>query len=352
MKIYRSAVYQMTAEGLVLLEEDSFEYDGPISHCGGKGGSPPATPNPTAVAQAQTQAGEGAAAFNAALNRINTTTPYGSQTYTVNGYDPTTGAPIYSQNISLSPQQQALYDQQTQQNLQLGGLGGSLINQAQGTTGQPIQAPNIQSQIDRSGIPGIPGAGNLSQFTQQAQDAAYKNATQYLDPQFARQEEQLKAQLANSGATVGSEAYNNAMNQFDEQKRAAYANAQNQAVQQGLAEQQALYQEGANTNQQMFGQNLSAAQFGNQAAQQGLQQQLAIRNEPINELSAIRSNSQVQLPQYQQTAQAGTQPANIAQYMQNAYQGNLDLYNQRQATNNATLGDLTSLAAAYFLGGG
>jgi hypothetical protein len=38
MKIVTKAVFQMTKDGMDLLEEDSYEYDGPISHCGGKGG--------------------------------------------------------------------------------------------------------------------------------------------------------------------------------------------------------------------------------------------------------------------------------------------------------------------------
>ena len=59
---------------------------------------------------------------------------------------------------------------------------------------------------------------NPGQLQQQAADTAYQSATRYLDPQFQRQQSGLENQLANQGITRGSEAWNNAMNQFGENK--------------------------------------------------------------------------------------------------------------------------------------
>jgi hypothetical protein len=49
----------------------------------------------------------------------------------------------------------------------------------------------------------------------------------------------------------------------------------------------------------MYNQAAGAATFQNQAVQQALQQQLALRNQPLNEISALLSGSQVQMPQFQ-----------------------------------------------------
>jgi hypothetical protein len=75
---------------------------------------------------------------------------------------------------------------------------------------------------------------NPGQLQQQAADTAYQSATRYLDPQFARQQAGLESQLANQGITRGSEAWNNSMNQFGENKNQAYDQARSQAYTQGL----------------------------------------------------------------------------------------------------------------------
>jgi len=77
-------------------------------------------------------------------------------------------------------------------------------------------------------------ATNPGQIQQQAADTAYQSATRYLDPQFQRQQAGLESQLANQGITRGSEAWNNAMNQFGENKNQAYEQARSQAYTQGL----------------------------------------------------------------------------------------------------------------------
>src|SRR5688572_24700208 len=96
---------------------------------GGKsGGKIPQAPDPYEISDAQTQSNQDTAAYNAALNRVNTHTPFGSQTFTQTGTD-ASGAPIYDQNITLSPQQQQLLDMQQGQDLSLGGISGNQIDQ-------------------------------------------------------------------------------------------------------------------------------------------------------------------------------------------------------------------------------
>jgi hypothetical protein len=112
-------------------------------------------------------------------------------------------------------------------------------------------------------------------LNQNATDALYKANTQYLDPQFAQSQAKMESQLANQGITRGSEAYNNAMSNFNNQKQQAYTDARNQAIGQGTAAAQGLFGMGLQGAQfgntalgQQFGQNVTAQQLANSAAGQ------------------------------------------------------------------------------------
>ena len=115
-------------------------------------------------------------------------------------------------------------------------------------------------------------------LTQGTTDALYQANTQYLDPQFAQAQSKLESQLANQGITRGSEAYNNAMLNFNNQKQQAYTDARNQAIGQGTAAAQGMFGMGLQSAQfgntalgQQFGQNVTAQQLANASAQQNNQ---------------------------------------------------------------------------------
>jgi hypothetical protein len=86
-----------------------------------------------------------------------------------------------------------------------------------------------------------------------------------------------------------------------------------------LQNQQAALQQQAAQNaaqQQMYNQAAGAGTFANQAVQQALQQQLAMRNQPLNEISALLSGSQVQMPQFQGYSGVSVAPTPYLQAMQ------------------------------------
>ena len=183
-------------------------------------------------------------------------------------------------------------------NLNTSGLQGSvdnagLIKTSFDGVGQPIaQVDNngkqIQTSANATQQAGALGAGlnNSAQIktslgldptllNQQAVDALYKANTQYLDPQFAQSQAKMESQLANQGITRGSEAYNNAMLNFNNQKQQAYTDARNQAIGQGTAAAQGLFGMGLQGAQfgntslgQQFGQNVTAQQLANASAGQ------------------------------------------------------------------------------------
>jgi hypothetical protein len=152
-------------------------------------------------------------------------------------------------------------------------------------------------------------------LNQQAVDALYKANTQYLDPQFAQSQAKMESQLANQGITRGSEAYNNAMLNFNNQKQQAYTDARNQAIGQGTAAAQG-----------MFGMGLQGAQFGNEALGQQFGQYTTAQQ--LANSAAGQNNANAQTNQQLYNAALNQQ---FGQGLQTAQFGN-----QAIAQNNAT----------------
>ena len=99
---------------------------------------------------------------------------------------------------------------------------------------------------------------------QQAQDATYQAYVDRLTPQFERQTSDMQSRLANQGISVGSEAYQRAMGDLQDNQNEALNQAGYQSV---LAGQQAYNQDLQN--------QIAAGQFGNQAQQAYIAQLLS-----------------------------------------------------------------------------
>lgn len=93
----------------------------------GKGSSPSA-PDPDAVANAQLKLNTQTGNQQAALSRYDQYGPTGSSTWSITGYN-SDGTPHYTNQISLNPQQQAIYQGQLGQDANLMGVQNGLINQ-------------------------------------------------------------------------------------------------------------------------------------------------------------------------------------------------------------------------------
>lgn len=304
---------------------------------GGKGGSAPSAPDPYAVAGATTQTNQQTAAYNKALNLNNYTNPFGGQQSSISGYD-ASGAPIYQTNITANPQLQGL----------LSGLMGQVGSNNLGDLNNYLGGVGYQADQIGGKFGDLASQLNYGQAQaaqQQGQDAAYKAQTQYLDPQYAQQGESLSAQLANQGLTPGSEAYNNAMLNFGNQKQQAYSNAQNQAIMTGS-------QIGAqNWQNQLAGVNAQGSLLQGQLGALGtdmnsINARAGLFGQQLGGLSTIAS----MVPGYSGTAQSAAQPANIGQNIYSNYQGQLDNYNARAASGNSFTGGLFGLGSAGILG--
>lgn len=183
-------------------------------------------------------------------------------------------------------------------------------------------------------------------LNQATTDALYTANTQYLDPQFTQSQAKLENQLANQGITRGSEAYNNAMLNFNNQKQQAYTDARNQAIGQGTAAAQGMFGMGLQGAQfgntalgQQFGQNVTAQQLANAATQQN-NQNAQVNMGLTNQAYGQQFNQNLQANQYANAAQQQNygQAQATAQFTNAAQQQQFD---QAQANNqniNAAIG--------------
>jgi len=210
--------------------------------------SAPAAPDPVKTAQAQAQMNKDTAVAQYGLNATNQVTPQGTLTYRQIGkWDD--GTPRFEATQAYSPQEQALADltNQTQQNL--GNIGVSQSAKIGNLLNQPVTLGNEATEA-----------------------RLYDLGSKRLDPRFQQEQSALETQLINKGIRPGSEAWNNAQTQFGQNKNDAY----NQLLLQGRG----------------------------QAIQEGLTE----RNQPINEITALMSGSQVSQPNFTNTPQPGVAP--------------------------------------------
>jgi hypothetical protein len=365
----------------------------------------PTPPNPQATAAAQTGTNVSTAVANAYLNNTNQVTPDGSLTYNATGShswtDPSTGQtyqiPTFTSTQTLSGTGQQLKNttDQTKQGLadmalaqtgRVGTLLGTPFNpsgtapaagSAAGIMGVPGAAtsydPGGQIQNTFADAGKIQGADDFSADRQRVEDSLMAR----MNPQLARERANVEQRLADQGIRYGSQAYASAMDDYNRQATDTRFGAISQAGQEqqrmvgmSQAAQQQMYDQAmgrgsfANSAQaQQNAQNAGLAGFGNaglaqQMAQQQagfnasnsarnqyMQEQYQQRNQPLNEISALMSGSQVQQPnwlnsptsQIPTTDFAGIMNQNFAQQQQN--------YQTAQSGWNATMGGIMGLGA-------
>lgn len=243
--------------------------------------SAPSTPapDPTATAAAQTASNKETAITQAELNHTNQYSPDGSSTWKQIGTN-ADGTPQFQQTTTLSAPNQAIYDtnQGTKQNIATIGKDQSA------RIGDLLSTPfNVDQAISDK----ITSLGKTR-----------------LDPQWTQNESTFKASMANAGIKEGSQAYNDAYRNFSQSKNDAY---------------NSLYLNGEG---------------------QAMTESLAQRNQPINEISALMSGSQVSTPTFASTPQTNVAGTDVAGITQNSY---LDANQQAQqsvAANNAMMGGL------------
>jgi hypothetical protein len=253
----------------------------------GSKGKAPKTPDYVGQANAQAQGNIDAARVATSANRVSQYTPYGNLIYS---RTPGGGPDDWQATTTLSETGQKLLDQANKTSLGLGDLQNSALDRVTNAYSKPYDYSSI---------------GDIQK---QAEGAI----TSRLDPMWQQRQGGLENQLLNQGITRGSEAWSNAMRDFDSGRNDAY--------------QQAILA-GINTMPQT--QAMATA----------------LRNQPLNELNAIRGGSQVTDPTFGATPQqATTQGADLLGAANAAYGGNLNAYNAKVGQQNSTMNTMTQAA--------
>jgi hypothetical protein len=217
---------------------------------------------------------------------------------------------------TLSPEQQALYNQQVGNQQGLGSLANQGIGAAQGIIG---------SKLDYSGAPAAPGDYNT--LRSQVYDAMMARPNE----DIANTRDNTNSSLIAAGIRPGSKAYDDKMALINRQEVDA--------------QQQAIINAG-NQTQQAYGMDM-------QSRQQGLSELLAQRQVPLNEITALMSGSQTsnpfQMPGYAQNA--NVQAAPVYNAANAAGQYGTDVYNAQQASNSANTAGLVGLGGTALMAG-
>lgn len=222
------------------------------------------------------------------LNMVNQQGPYGNLTYNQTGTSKFKNSqgqwvetPTYTATTTLSPAQQAILDQTQGANLNLGTIANERSAFLKDYLAKPFDVnAATEAKINELG-------------------------SSRLDPRFAREQEAMRSQLINSGIRPGTAAYSAAMNDFGQTKNDAY----NQLALTG--------------RQQAF----------NEASYE--------RAQPLNEISALLSGSQVTQPSFVSTPQTQVGGVDYSGLVQNKYNADVQ-------SSNAKMGGLFGLLSAPF----
>lgn len=300
---------------------------------GGKS-RPPAPPDPANTINAQTQGNLATARQEATLNRYDQNTPWGSVDWSNVGDN-------WTQNTTLSPNQQTLLTQEEQNSIGLGNLASDQIS----TIGDILGQNYTPRRFDLNGATGgqLDLAGALGDFRGDTEARTRELMTRGLDRDFARAEEGLRSRLANQGINAGTDAFGAEMSAFNEGRGDAYANAEI------LARQQALGERGQQANELLTqrGTNLAEALQGFQLDDRADWMQ---REGPLNEIIGLMNGSQMGYQPINpgQGASVRINPTDIAGITQQGYQNQLGAWNAQQQQRNAFLSSIANLGGAAF----
>ena len=271
--------------------------------------SPPPAPDYQGAAKAQGAANVETARTQGQINNPNIINPYGTQTTTWNGDQPTL-------TQTFSPEQQALYNQQVSTQQQLGNVAGQGAQALQGVVGTGVD------------FSGAPATGSYDDTRSRVINAMMSRANE----DYSKQTDQSNSDLIAAGIRPGSKAYDDRMQMIERSRNDARQQAE-------IA--------GGNAASQAYGMDEARRR-------QAITEQLAQRQTPLNEITALLSGSQVSnhftMPGYAQNTQVGQTPVFGATQQAGDWAG--DIYNAKAMQAGNLQSGLFGLGGAALMGGG
>jgi hypothetical protein len=247
----------------------------------------PKAPDPVATAQAQAGVNLSTAVTQQNLNMVDQVNPWGSVDYSQNGstrfkdsFGNWVEVPTFTQTTTLSPEQQAIFEKTQGAQTNMAGIAEEQSARVRDALSDPFSFTN-----------------------QDAADWAFDMGSSHILPQQQRNEAALRSRLVNSGIRPGTAAWDAEMSRMTN----------------------------ANTDQWN--------QLALTGRGQAFAENLATRNQPLNEMSALLSGSQVSNPAQMSGAapQVGVGGVDYAGMVQ-------DNYRARMANHQALMGGLFGLA--------
>lgn len=308
----------------------------------------PAAPDPVATAKAQTESNVNTGVANTVMGNANEIGPYGNVTYNQIGSQNVGGVdvPRFERVTQLSPDQQRILELNNQFDIGSGQLANSQVDRLKGILDTPISADNLATQR-ADGMISAPQFSKMqendwSQDRQRVEDAMMAR----MNPQIERDRAALENRLANQGIRPGSEAFREAIALADRQTndlrlQTVLAGGQEQSRLAGLDQSRLGFNNSAEA--QNFSGQIDARNFQNATREAELAEQMRLRTQPINEITALMSGSQVQTPQAAQYRPGTVASTDVAGITQQNYQNQLAAYNQKVAQQNAMLGGIGGL---------
>lgn len=259
-----------------------------------KSPSPPPAPDPVATARAQGASNIGTAAATQTINMVDQYTPDGSLVYeqigsagVPDGFGGTSNVPRYKATQTLSEQQQALKGVNDATDMNLATIGRDQSAKIGGMLSEPV---NLNNEATESRL----------------MDLGRKR----LDPMWDRRQQDFETEMVNRGIRPGSAAYSGARGDLEQGRNDAY----------------------------------NSLLLGGRA--QAVQEALAERNQPINEITALMSGSQVSQPNFVNTPNAQVAGVDYTGLVRDNYNAQMQQWQSKVNSNNAMMGGLFGLAGS------
>ena len=327
------------------------------------------------------------------------------QTGSYDWTDPYTGStyeiPTFTATQTLSPEQQALKAKNDQTASNLADLGVSQSGRLTNLLSEPFDVSGLTERTDYTTFdtPSYRGVSDVGDVNRSVSDAGDITRTYSGDfstdrkrveeslferarPEMERDLAALETRLRNQGLAPGSEAWREAMDDHnrgvnDFRLATIHGAGQEHSRLVGMDANRAAFENAAQAQQ--YGQNLSRAGFENQAQAQAfgqaydaaalananarqahedalrlggladqtrsaeLQEAFATRNQPLNEIAALMSGSQVTMPSFANTGTAQIPTTDNAGLINQNYNQRHSNWKQQIEAQNGLFGSLLGL---------
>jgi hypothetical protein len=294
-------------------------------------GSAPKAPDPFKQAAAQRQENMWTSQYNTIGSNANQYTPYGSVTSS-----PGSKVPIYdekgnvtgygtqwNQTTSLSPQEQAIFDQEEKAKLQFGTLANQQLSNVSSTLANPFTTAGEQNWAAYGAAP------DLRQDQAPTDRAAIEKAmmdsyTRGVQPQQSAEDAQMAARgMGSPGSKYGYNVSNQRSDAAAEQTRQAYlaSGAESRSAQDAYNK----------VAQQTFLNKNAIADQSNWLRQAQTAEGEGVRTQNLNELSALMGGSQATIPSAPAFQGSQVNPFDIAGAINQQYQNKMTAYQNKMS---------------------